>query len=97
MSQTKNIYDEIAKVAYELFESSGGMHGRELENWFAAENIVMEMHSGEIEQDDSNVASAKGKKASSKTEPKTAKTSMKTSKGSSKTTKMKSPVKKKTG
>jgi len=96
MSQTKNIYDEIAKVAYELFESSGGMHGRELENWFAAEKIVMEMQSGEIEQDASNVTSAKGKKSSSKTEPKTLKTSKKTSEGSSKTTKKKSPVKKKT-
>lgn len=40
-----NIYDdlghEIAKVAYELFEKSGRIHGRDLENWLEAERIVM--------------------------------------------------------
>ncbi len=40
-----NIYEdlghEIAKVAYELFEKSGQIHGRDLENWLEAERIVM--------------------------------------------------------
>ncbi len=35
-----NLHDEIAKVAYELYEKSGKI-GRDLENWFEAEKIVM--------------------------------------------------------
>ena len=32
--------EEIRKVAYELYERSGMMPGRELENWLKAEKIV---------------------------------------------------------
>lgn len=35
-----NLHDEIAKVAYELYEKSGKI-GRDLENWLEAEKIVM--------------------------------------------------------
>jgi len=97
MSQKKNIYDEIAKLAYELFENSGRMYGYELENWLAAEKIVMEMHAREIEQDANFIGSTKEKKASDRTEPKTLKTSKKTSESSSHTKTKKSPPKKKTG
>jgi hypothetical protein len=48
----KKIHDEIAKVAYELYEKEGGVHGNDLKNWFEAEHIVMEKrgkHSREIE------------------------------------------------
>lgn len=31
---------EIAKVAYELFEQRGRIHGRDQEDWFEAERIV---------------------------------------------------------
>jgi len=91
MSQKNKIYDEIAKLAYELFENSGRMYGYELENWLAAEKIVTERHTREIEQD-----ATKEKKASGKTEPRTLKTSKKTSKSSSQTKPKKSPPKKKT-
>jgi len=97
MSQKKNIHDEIAKVAYELFKNSGRMYGYELENWLAAEKVVMERHAREIEQDANVIGSAKEKKASGKTEPKTLKTSKKTSESSSHTITKKSPPKKKTG
>jgi hypothetical protein len=40
----KSIHDEIAKVAYELYKKEGSVHGNDLKNWFAAENIVMEKH-----------------------------------------------------
>jgi len=40
----KSIHDEIAKVAYELYEKGGRVHGNELNNWFEAENSVMEKH-----------------------------------------------------
>jgi hypothetical protein len=92
-SRERNIHDEIAKSAYELFESSDRMYGCELENWLAAEKIVMERHAKEIEQEVDTLGSTKGKKASGKTEPKTSK---KTSERSSQTKTKKNPPKKKT-
>jgi len=35
-----NKEDEIRKVAYELYERSGMIPGREVENWLKAEKIV---------------------------------------------------------
>jgi hypothetical protein len=35
-----NLYDEIAMVARDLYEKSGRVGGRDLENWLEAENIV---------------------------------------------------------
>lgn len=49
-----NLHDEIAKVAYELYEKSGRIEGRDLDNWLEAERIVMERYK------------VKGKKASAK-------------------------------
>jgi hypothetical protein len=40
----KGIHDEIAKVAHELYEKEGSVHGNDLRYWFEAENIVMEKH-----------------------------------------------------
>jgi hypothetical protein len=40
----KSIHDEIAKVAYKLYEKEGGVHGNDLTDWLEAENIVMEKH-----------------------------------------------------
>jgi Protein of unknown function (DUF2934) len=40
----KNIYDEIAKVAHDLYEKSGRVHGRDLQNWLEAERIVLPRH-----------------------------------------------------
>jgi len=36
-----DLYDEIARVAYELYEKSGYTEGRDLDNWLEAERIVM--------------------------------------------------------
>lgn len=36
--------EEIACVAYELFEHRGGCHGRDLEDWLDAEAIVRQRH-----------------------------------------------------
>jgi len=35
------MHEEIAKKAYELFEKSGGVHGRDRENWLEAEKTVL--------------------------------------------------------
>ncbi len=44
MDKKKGIYDEIARVAYELYEKRGRAHGYELGDWLEAERIVMEKH-----------------------------------------------------
>ncbi len=35
-----SVQDKIARVAYELFEKSGRIHGRDVEHWLEAEVIV---------------------------------------------------------
>ena len=37
-------YDEIAKLARELYEKSGRVEGRDLDNWLEAERIIMERY-----------------------------------------------------
>jgi ribosomal protein L12E/L44/L45/RPP1/RPP2 len=41
MDQKKNLHNEIAVVAYTLFENSGRLHGYDLDNWLEAEKMVM--------------------------------------------------------
>lgn len=36
-----NLHDEIASLAYELYEKSKGIEGCDLDNWLEAERIVM--------------------------------------------------------
>lgn len=60
-----SLHDDIAKVAYELYEKSGRI-GRDLENWLEAEKIVMARY-GEKElsaaaKQMKQVAEAAGKK-----------------------------------
>ena len=38
------LYEEIERIAYELWEKSGGLHGSDIEHWFEAERIVNERH-----------------------------------------------------
>ena len=44
MKMKKDIHDEIARVAYELYEKAGKARGNELKNWLEAEKIVREKH-----------------------------------------------------
>jgi hypothetical protein len=44
MKKKKGLHDEIAKVAYEFYETRDRAHGHELDDWFMAEKIVMEKH-----------------------------------------------------
>lgn len=37
-------YDEIARLARELYEKSGNIEGRDLDNWLEAERIVLERY-----------------------------------------------------
>ena len=42
-----NLHDEIATVAYELFETRGCICGRDLDDWLDAEKIVLARHAGQ--------------------------------------------------
>jgi len=44
MNDKKNLHDEIAIVAYTLFENSGRLHGYDLDNWLEAEKMVLAEH-----------------------------------------------------
>jgi hypothetical protein len=46
-----NLQDEIAMVAYELYEKSGYIEGLAFDNWLEAERLVIARHAGqEIEE-----------------------------------------------
>ncbi len=47
-----NLYEEIYTVAYDLYERSGRIEGREHENWIEAERIVRTLR--KIAGDDGN-------------------------------------------
>jgi hypothetical protein len=40
-SSKESVHDKIARVAYELYEKSGCVHGRDVEHWIEAETIVL--------------------------------------------------------
>ena len=42
-----NLHDEIAAVAYELFETRGRIPFRDLDDWLDAELIVLARHAGQ--------------------------------------------------
>ena len=44
MKKKQGLHDEIARVAYELYEKRDRTHGHDLADWFTAEKIVMEKH-----------------------------------------------------
>lgn len=42
-----NLHEEIAKVAYDLYEARGCVHGWDLDDWLEAERIVLAGHAGQ--------------------------------------------------
>lgn len=69
--------EEITKVAYELFERDGGVHGKDREHWLEAEKIVRMRHAAQQPSQKekpkataSKAAGAKKVPASKKTSPK---------------------------
>jgi len=63
-----NLYDEIAAVAYALFEARGRIHGCDLDDWLNAERMVLGGHAGqeneEPEEEDISEETATTKKVS---------------------------------
>lgn len=91
------LHDEIAKTAHELYEKSGWIPGRDLENWIEAEKIVrssLNGGSGQKKQSEESVevpmkktAPVKAKKAAGSRKPaETKKTSAKRTAQTKKTT-----------
>lgn len=37
----RDLFDEVARIAYELWERNGWIHGRDIEHWCEAEQIVI--------------------------------------------------------
>lgn len=51
MNELRNFYDEVAKVAYDLYEKRGRIHGQDMEDWFKAEMIVKKRYEKRIERE----------------------------------------------
>ncbi len=47
MSRLADFYIEVAKVAYELYEKRGRIHGHDMEDWLQAETIVLKRYEKE--------------------------------------------------
>ncbi len=48
MSRLADFYIEVAKVAYELYEKRGRIHGHDMEDWLQAETIVLKRYEKEM-------------------------------------------------
>jgi hypothetical protein len=59
-------YDEIARVAYDIFEREGMIHGRHFDHWVEAEIIVTTKYNDKTEQNNAEETKPK-KKAATKT------------------------------
>lgn len=61
----RDLYEEIARVAYDLWEKTGCIHGCDIEHWCQAEQIVIarimpaEEESQKVEESQKKVASRK--------------------------------------
>ncbi len=62
MGTKKDFNQEIARVAYDLFEKRGGIHRNDLEDWLRAEKIVMQRYAGKT----AKTSAPKAKKPASK-------------------------------
>ena len=68
MDELKDFYDKVAKVAYDLYDKRGWVHGQDREDWFKAEMIVkkryekgMERETGVVKQGDRKKSATKAK------------------------------------
>ena len=50
MNELDKFYDEVAKVAYDLFEKRGKVHGFDKADWLNAEIIVKKRYTKKMEQ-----------------------------------------------
>jgi hypothetical protein len=50
MNELEQFYDEVALVAYGLFEERGRVHGHDMSDWLKAEMIVKKRYANRLEQ-----------------------------------------------
>ena len=50
MNELEMFYDEVAKVAYSLFEKRGMLHGHDMADWLEAEMVVKKRYTKQNEQ-----------------------------------------------
>lgn len=67
-----NLYEEIRKVAHDLYEKSGRVGGRDFENWLEAEKIVLAGQKAATDKKKPAEKKAPAKTAAKKTATKTA-------------------------
>jgi hypothetical protein len=60
-----DLHEEISKVAYELYEKSGRVKGRDLKNWLEAEKIVTARYKKQEKLEAKSSSSLKKENASS--------------------------------
>ena len=56
-----DVYDEIAKVAYDLYVKNGRIDGCDLEHWFEAEKIILARRKDQKEKGTSKAVPKKAK------------------------------------
>ncbi len=66
MDKDKNMYDEIARVAYGFYEKRGYTHGNDFADWLEAEKIVMKKHAKRVENNVKVINSAQQTKSGKK-------------------------------
>lgn len=54
-SRVEKLYDEIARRAFEIFESNGRIFGRDLEDWFQAESELLHPMHVDVSETDQEV------------------------------------------
>jgi hypothetical protein len=64
MRELKDFYDEVAKVAYELYEKRGRVHGQDMEDWFKAEMTVKKRYEKGMEDREAGVVKPADRKKS---------------------------------
>ncbi|MEW6571340.1 MAG: DUF2934 domain-containing protein [Nitrospirota bacterium] len=73
MEKSKEMYDEICKIAYDLYVKRGRVHGYHLQDWLEAEKIVMARHAAEVEKEARAIEDTRKKESVKKTKSATAK------------------------
>lgn len=74
-----DIREEIAKVAYELYEKKGRIEGRHVEDWLEAERIVMARREGKKKSGVKRAPAARKRTSDKKPKERKSKSSSKTS------------------
>jgi hypothetical protein len=73
MNELDAFYVEVTKIAYDLFEKRGMVHGHDMADWLEAEMIVKDKYVNKTEQALSGVGSRAGAKANKKSKSKAGK------------------------